>query len=302
MTHWQAPPTTKSFSLGHFLPIVGLATAIAVAYIPTFVKLAEGPWRSEQEGHGPLIIAAAVWLTWRCREKIGSATFSPAPIAGWTILLSGLAIMIVARSQDVLMIEFLSAIPVITGCIVLLAGLPVLRAVAFPIGLLVFAAPPPGWMLDAVTMPLKVLVSDWTTQILYSAGYPIAQNGVAIMISSYQVMVEDACAGMNSIYALSAVGLFYVYVFHPKAKVRSLILLASVLPIAIAANLLRVIALVLTAYYCGITKMEGVFHNLTGITVFILAIALMLLLDGILSVLITAFGKIRRIAERSFES
>jgi exosortase len=204
--------------------------------------------------------------------------------------------MIVARSQGVLLIEFLSAIPVVTGCIILLAGWDVLRVVAFPIGLLVFAAPPPEWMMDDVTVPLKVLVSDWTTQILYSAGYPIAQNGVAIMISSYQVMVEDACAGMNSIYALSAVGLFYVYVFHPKAKVRSLILLASVLPIAIAANLLRVVALVLTAYYCGITKMEGVFHSLTGITIFMLAIALMLLLDGILSALITAFRKIRRIA------
>lgn len=214
MNHPEALPTTKSFSLWHVGPLLALAGAIIVVYVPTMITLAEGPWRTEQEGHGPLIIAATLWLVWRCREKIKLAILAPAAIAGWAILLFGLLMMIVGRSQDVLVIECLSIIPVISGCIVLLAGWGVLRILAFPLGLLVFAVPPPGWVLDAITVPLKVLVSDWTTQILYSAGYPIAQNGVVIMIGSYQLMVEDACAGMNSIYALSAIGLFYAYVFH----------------------------------------------------------------------------------------
>ena len=75
-------------------------------------------------------------------------------------------------------------------------------------------------MVDAATVPLKVLISDLVTQVLYSAGYPIAQNGVVILIGPYELLVQDACSGMNSIFALSAIGVFYVYAFRWHEKIR----------------------------------------------------------------------------------
>ena len=84
--------------------------------------------------------------------------------------------------------------------------------------------PAPDWIIDAATVPLKVLISDLVTRILYAAGYPVAQNGVMIMIGSYQLLVKDACSGMNSIFALSAIGVFYVYAFRWTSKLRSLAL------------------------------------------------------------------------------
>src|SRR5260221_14746828 len=126
-----------------------------------------------------------------------------------------------------------------------------LRALAFPIGFLFFTVPAPDWAIDAATLPLKVFISYLVTRVLYAAAYPIAQNGVMIMIGSYQVLVKDACSGMNSIFALSAIGVFYAYAFRWENKVRSLILLASIIPITIVANFIRVITLVLIAYYGG---------------------------------------------------
>ena len=76
----------------------------------------------------------------------------------------------------------------------------------------------PDWLIDAATVPLKVFISDVVTRILYAAGYPIAQNGVMIMIGSYQLLVKDACSGMNSIFALSAIGVFYAYAFRWERK------------------------------------------------------------------------------------
>ena len=73
-------------------------------------------------------------------------------------------------------------------------------------------------MVDAATVPLKVLISDMVTNVLYAAGYPIAQNGVVIQIGPYQLLVQDACSGMNSIFALSAIGVFYVYAFPVARK------------------------------------------------------------------------------------
>jgi exosortase len=207
----------------------------------------------------------------------------PAPVTGWAAPLFGLFLIFLASSQGVLTIEALSGFPVIVGCVLLLAGWPTLRILAFPIGFLVFAVPMPDWAVDAATVPLKVFISNLVTRVLYAAGYPVAQNGVMIMIGSYQVLVKDACSGMNSIFALSAIGIFYAYVFRWETKVRSLILLASIIPITILANFIRVMTLVLIAYYGGVDRLDGIIHDLTGIGLFIVALLLLFMLDGILS-------------------
>jgi exosortase B len=278
--------TVGSTNAGAWQRLLGIPLVIAcflAAYFPTFKSLMDGPWQTEQEGHGPLIIAAAIFLVWQSRDQIRSAVISPAPIAGWVLLLFGLAIMFLARTQGVLTVEVFSQIPVIAGCVLLLAGWPVLRILAFPILFLIFSVPAPDWMIDAATVPLKVFISDLVTRVLYAAGYPVAQNGVMIMIGSYQLLVKDACSGMNSVFALSAIGVFYVYAFRYDSKIRGLLLLAAIFPITVFANFIRVIGLVLIAYYGGIDRVEGALHDLTGIGLFIVAVILMFLFDGFLS-------------------
>src|ERR1700731_2761132 len=259
-----------------------LILATVTAYVPTFVHLIKGPWQTEQEGHGPLIIAASLWLVWASRNQLAKTEIVPVPVVGWAVFLVGLAMLFMARTQDLISVEVLSELPVITGCILMLSGWKVLKILAFPIGFLFFTVPAPGWMVDGATVPLKVLISDWVTRFLYAAGYPIAQNGVVIMIGPYKLLMQDACAGMNSIFALSAIGMFYVYAFRWKSKLRSVILLTAIIPITIVANFLRVLMLVLIAYYGGIELVDGALHDLTGIALFVFAITLLFTLDGLL--------------------
>jgi exosortase B len=273
--------TRSSVGQGLFWSIV-LTLAFCAAYSPTVLSLVDGPWQTEQEGHGPLIIAASLWLVWQSRHALKAAVVAPAPIMGWAILGFGLLLMFLARTQDVLPVEVFSIIPAVIGCVLLSAGWSWLRILAFPIGFLFFAVPAPDWAIDAATVPLKVLISDMVTRVLYAAGYPIAQNGVMIMIGTYQVLVKDACSGMNSIFALSAIGVFYAYAFRWESKVRGLLLLAAIVPITIAANFIRVIALVLITYYGGVELIEGTIHDLTGIGLFVVAVVLLFLFDGFL--------------------
>jgi exosortase B len=295
MTYSQVVQPVKSSFLKDIAWPGLLGASVVVAYVPTISGLIDGPWQTEQEGHGPLIIAATLWLVWQSRGKLSSAKISPAPVAGWTVLLMGLVLMFLARfQQGLLTFEALSIIPVICGCILLSAGWASLRILAFPIGFLLFAVPMPDWIIDAATVPLKVFISNMVTRILYAAGYPIAQNGVMIMIGSYQLLVKDACSGMNSIFALSAIGVFYAYAFRWGEKVRSLILLASIIPITIVANFIRVITLVLIAYYGGPDMLEGTIHDMTGIGLFIVAVVLLFLLDGLLGIVALAFRRLRR--------
>ena len=205
----------------------------------------------------------------------------------------GLSLMFLARTQDVLPAAAFSVLPVIVGCVLLSAGWPILRILAFPIGFLIFAVPVPDWIIDAATVPLKVFISDSVTRILYSAGFPIAQNGVMIMIGSYQLLVKDACSGMNSIFALSAIGVFYAYAFRWQEKIRSLILLVCIIPITILANFIRVLTLVLLAYYIGPDRLEGTLHDLTGIGLFVVAVILLFVLDTVLGLCVAMFVRLR---------
>jgi exosortase B len=295
MTYSQVIQSTKSEILKNLIWPGLLMVSVLAAYTPTALSLIAGPWQTEQEGHGPLIIVASLWLVWQSRERLKSAEISAAPVMGWIALLIGLALMFLARvQQGLLTVEVFSIIPVIAGCILISVGWPTLRVLAFPIGFLLFAVPMPDWLIDAATVPLKVFISNIVTRILYAAGYPIAQNGVIIMIGSYQVMVKDACSGMNSIFALSAIGVFYAYAFRWSEKIRSMLLLVSIIPITIAANFIRVMTLVLIAYYGGPDLLEGVVHDLTGIGLFIVAVFLLFLFDGLLGFCIAIVSKFRQ--------
>src|SRR3984957_12681834 len=210
-----------------------LAASFFVAYLPTYLRLAGGAWQTEQEGHGPLIMLAAAWLAWQQRDRLKAVELRPALIAGWIILLLSLLLMAVTRSQDIPMIEVATQIPVLWGCLLLIGGWPLARVFAFPLAFLVFSVPPPGWLLDGFTAPLKAWVSDGVANFLYDLGYPVAQNGVMIMIASYELMVKDACSGMNLIFVLPAIGFFYVHEFVTDDPVRRILLVLSTVPIAI---------------------------------------------------------------------
>src|SRR4249920_2171652 len=167
MTYSQVVQPAKSETFKNLLLPGLLVISVLAAYTPTALSLIDGPWQTEQEGHGPLIIAATLWLVWQSRERLKSAVISPAPVVGWSALLIGLVLMFLARlQQGLLTFETFSIIPVIVGCILISVGWPTLRVLAFPIFFLLFAVPMPDWIIDAATVPLKVFISNVVTRVL----------------------------------------------------------------------------------------------------------------------------------------
>jgi len=163
-----------------------------------------------------------------------------------------------------------------------LAGWPALRHNIFPFVYLGFLVPPPGWLIDQATAPLRTLVSTVATALLQPLGYPIQREGVTLFVGSYQMLVEDACAGMNSIVGLTAITLFYIYLLHKASWRYSLLLVALIIPVAIFVNIIRVIVLILLTYYAGDGVAQGFLHVTTGIVLFTLALAAMFGIDWLL--------------------
>ena len=160
-------------------------------------------------------------------------------------------------------------------------GFQAMKVLAFPLIYLFFAFPPPETVIYALTLPIKVAISDAAIAVLQTFGLPIGGTGVMIQIGQYQLLVAAACSGLNSIVSLSAITLFYIYLMHRGEHRIQAILLLFVLPVAIAANFLRVLILILLTYYAGEAAAQGFLHDLAGITIFLLALMLIFLVDKI---------------------
>jgi exosortase B len=254
-----------------------------VLYLPTYYHLAQNDWNTEAQAHGPIVLIVSLFLIWRQREQLlASSTEKSWPVTGWIVLITGLVLYALGRSQGLVLFEVGSQIPVLLGAFLIISGLPLVRALWFPLFFLLFMVPLPGFLVDAVTGPLKGYVSALTEQILYFAGYPIARNGVVLTIGQYQLLVADACSGLHSMFSLSAMGLLYLYLMQRTSLARNLILIASILPIAFAANVIRVMILVLVTYHFGDEAGQGFVHDFAGILLFVVGLLFLFLLDGVL--------------------
>jgi exosortase B len=260
-----------------------LTLALIVTVLPTLYSMATESWTREEGVHGPLVLATAIWLVWRSWDEIVAEARPGKMAIAVPVLVLASAAYVMGRAFNLLLIEVAALLLGLLAIAYAFAGHRVLMKMWFPIFYLGFLIPIPGYILDTVTQPLKYLVSDLTTAILAFFGYPITQVGVTIYIAQYQLLVEDACAGLNSLISLTAVGLFYIYLLHNASWRYSLLLLAFVLPIAIAANVVRVILLVLLTYYFGNEVAQGYLHDFAGIVTFVSALLFIFLLDSALT-------------------
>jgi exosortase B len=193
----------------------------------------------------------------------------------------------IGRALDIMVLEIGSQLLVVSACLLFLGGWKAVRIAAFPLAFLFFLVPLPGNFVDSMTGALKQVVSNVAENVLYSLGYPIARSGVMLSIGPYQLLVADACSGLKSMFSLSAMGFLYVYLKDHKDWARNSFLIALLLPIAFAANVVRVIVLILVTYHFGDAAGQGFVHDAAGIVLFMVAI---LLLGG----LDLAFGSLFR--------
>jgi exosortase B len=228
-----------------------------------------------------------VWLLWQRRERFAAAVAqaTPAGFFGWLWLVFGLCLYVLGRVQYIVMFEMGSIIPLLTGALAVTFGWRMVRIAAFPIFFLLFAVPLPGPLVDMLTQPLKQGVSWVAEQIIYAAGYPISRTGVILMVGPYQLLVADACAGLNSMFTLEALGLLYMNLVGHTSKLRNVLLAILIVPMSFGANVIRVMVLVLVTYHFGDEAGQGIVHGAAGMLLFTVGLGLMLLLDSALGLL-----------------
>ena len=265
------------------LPWLVALAGFAVMYGPIYWWAANGIWQTEEHGHGPLILAVLAWLFWTMHKRLLAARAEPAAALGWPIFALGILIYVMGRVFRISIFELGSQPFVVAGVLLVMKGMPALRIAWFPILYMVFMIPLPGVFVDAVTGPLKQWVSVIVEGVLYAVGYPIARTGVTMTIGQYQLLVADACSGLNSMFSLSALGTLFMYITARKSMVHNAIMLAAILPIAFAANIIRVIILVVVTYHLGDEAGQGFLHGAAGMVLMLAALSCFFSLDWLLN-------------------
>jgi exosortase len=251
--------------------------------IPTALTLGDQVWSSEAGAHGPIVLGTGLWLIWR---EFPTLRALRSPGSAWLTavgLVGSLALYVFGRAYDFISIEVAGLYGAAVVILYSQFGLEALRKIWFPILYLAFLIPPPGWFMDSVTAPLKLFVSYVTTEALSALGVPVFREGVTLMVAQYQLLVEDACSGMNSLTGLVAISMFYIYLLRNASWRYSLVLVLLVIPIAVAANIIRVAILVLLTYFFGDAVAQGFLHMAAGIVLFTSALLLVFLVDSVMS-------------------
>ncbi|GAA4020934.1 exosortase B [Actimicrobium antarcticum] len=268
------------------LPWLLILVGLGAVYLPTFYDLFHGAWSTEKNAQGPIVMGVAFYfLFYRVKQlqELGQLERAPSPVIGSLMLVFSLLCYAVGRSQSVLLLEVGSLVGVLSGVVVTFYGVRTWSRMWFAFFFMLFMIPLPVSVVDAVTLPLKIGVSYATEHLLYWAGYPISRSGVILNIGQYQLLVADACAGLNSLFVLEALGLLYMNLVRHSSVVRNVVLATLIVPISFTANTIRIIFLALITYYFGDAAGQGFVHGFSGMVLFLSALLLIIVVDGVIS-------------------
>lgn len=262
---------------------IGLGLAVLGA--PTLLSLGRQVWSTEAGAQGPIVLFTGAWLIWRKMPTLRKeAVLGSAWITG-LVAAASLALYIFGRAYDFISLEVGGLYGMALACLYSYVGHRALLKMWFPLFYMAFIVPPPGWLIDGVTAPLKEFVSFAATNLLQLFGLPIVREGVTLFVAQYQLLVEDACSGMNSLTGLIAISLFYIYLLRDASWRYSLFLICLVIPIAVVANIIRIIILVLLTVFAGDGVAQGFLHVSAGLFLFAVALALVFSIDHMISLL-----------------
>lgn len=269
-----------------------LALGLVLLYGPAYYELAHTIWATDEQGHGPIILVVSSWLLYVKRHDLSALPAQPVAWLAWPLLVASLALYALGRSQDIIMFAIGSQIGLLAALLLLFKGWEGLRLAWFALFFMVFMVPLPEALVAAVTGPLKSAVSAVASNLLYQIGYPVGRSGVVMTVGPYQLLVADACAGLNSMFTLEALGMLYMNLMRYTNPTRNIMLALLLVPTAFVANIVRVMILVLVTYHFGDEAGQGFVHGFAGMVLFMVALGLMLVLDKALGLVLPAHRQV----------
>ena len=271
----------RSLSRQNIIKIIIVTFLFIGIFVPTFINLAGRFIAADSYySHGFLVPLISAYLVWRKRKKLKSLPIESSQ-AGLFILLGGLLLHIISSLLKINFGSSLALLIVLEGMILYLFGRKINRQLLFPLVFLIFMIPLPKVIIIGISFKMKLLAAQIASNLVNQIGISAIREGSTVYLSNGKLVVGDPCSGLRSLISLLALGAIFTQL-TTGTNLRKNVLFLSTIPIALASNALRIVALLWVTYVYGEKVALGFFHDFSGMMVFVFAFSGLVLMTRIL--------------------
>jgi exosortase len=258
-----------------------VAVLLAAIYYDVVARLVANWWQIPDFSHGFLVPPFAAYLIWEKRRTL--LALKPAPSwSGIGIIIFAILTLLLGLYGAELFLSRVSLVILLAGLVLLFGGRPFLTELRFPLLILILAIPLPALIMNQVTFPLQIFASKVASTLLPVFGVPVLREGNVIVLPLMRLEVAEACSGIRSLMSLFTMAVFYGYFMERSTARRAILALASI-PIAIAANAVRILGTGLCVQYWDPDKAMGFFHEFSGWVIFLVSLTCLFALHRVMS-------------------
>jgi exosortase len=254
----------------------GWVAGLGLVLLPGWLAMAEVWSHTDYYSHGYLVPLVALWAASAKRFVLPTLAVER---DGRGLAVLGLALLayLVGLAVSLVWLTGIGFVAAIAGAVLYLRGVAWLRELSFGIGYLLFMIPIPQAVISPIIVRLQMIVSGAGTAVVGRLGMPVLQSGNVLELpGGEQLFVAEACSGITSLVTLIPLGVFLAY-FTERTLWRRALLVATVVPVAMAGNLVRVVATVFAAEQFGAeAAVESALHDWVGIATYVLACVVLL--------------------------
>jgi exosortase len=266
-----APLEHRPSRYTHFaLGLVTICLLIVAVYYQVLAKLITDWWNIPDYSHGFLVPLFSAYLVWEKRDTLRGIKVAPC-WSGIAIMVLGLVVLLLGVYGSELYLSRISLVILLAGLMLCFGGRQFLKALRFPLLVLLLAIPLPDIIYNQITFPLQILASKLASNLLPFFGVPVLREGNVIELPLMKLEVAEACSGIRSLMSLFTLSIFYGYFMEKSNWRRAGLVLASI-PIAIAANAVRILGTGLCVQYWDPDKALGFFHEFSGWVIFLVSL------------------------------
>ena len=265
----------------------GAAALVAAAlflalYFPVLAALAKQWIADPNYQHGIAVPLVSAFFIWRRRDVLRATDGGGGSAAGWALVVCASALLVAGTAAAELFTARVSLPLMLIGILLLFRGTAFVRSLAFPLLFLFMMIPLPYIIYYRLTFPMQLMSAKLAAGVLQSVGVEVIRRGNILVLPNYTLEVVAACSGLRSLMTLVTLALVLCAVSGLGNRRRA-ILAASSVPIAIAANTIRLALTAIGARVAGPAFADGILHEISGLIVFGTGFIMLLAVWGVLA-------------------
>ncbi len=224
--------------------------------------------------HGPLVPLVSLLIVFLL-IRYTRVPVRPRRGLGFTVLALSLFVHLLSCLARVNFASVFALIGVLAGIVLIFWGTTALRRFWFPLAFLVFMVPLPEVSIAQMNFRLKMVAADWGVRLVNLTGIIAERAGNRVFLEDDKsLIIANVCNGLRTLITVIGFGALYAYVCRLPGVWR-IVLFAMSVPVALAANSIRIVGLIVVAHFWDEKVATGWFHDVSGAFIFVFAFMMM---------------------------